>query len=113
MNIRFWLDQIERHTDSENKPRLVLLGNKTDLEEQRAVTFERAQELANDYKIPFFECSAKSSANIEKAFLSLIRGIVDERRDAALSPSKGVRLGQNSKLKNIKQRMNCSGCSKF
>ena len=113
LNVRFWMNQIERHSTSDAKPRLALLGNKADLEEERVVTFERAQELANDYQIPFFECSAKTSANIEQAFDALIRGIVDEKSEAAVAQAKGVRLDKNAKLKHIKQRIDCSACTKF
>merc|ERR1719229_134759 len=40
MNIRFWINQIEKHT---NDPMIILLGNKCDLKEERQVSLRRAE----------------------------------------------------------------------
>uniref|UniRef100_A0A4W3GES7 Uncharacterized protein n=1 Tax=Callorhinchus milii TaxID=7868 RepID=A0A4W3GES7_CALMI len=42
----------------------MLLGNKCDMENKRKVTKERAEKLAKDHGIRFFETSAKSSLNV-------------------------------------------------
>lgn len=49
----------------------ILIGNKCDWEEKRAVSTEQGQALANELGIPFMEVSAKSNINVEKAFFSL------------------------------------------
>ena len=41
------------------------MGNKKDLEEERAVSVEEGQELAQVYGIDFLETSAKDTINIE------------------------------------------------
>jgi Ras-related protein Rab-1A len=62
-SVRHWLKEIERYA-SENVNRLIV-GNKCDLEERRAVSTEDGQRLANELKIPFLETSAKNSTNVE------------------------------------------------
>jgi len=68
-SIRNWIAQIQMHADvNVNK---VLIGNKCDMNDQRAVSAEEGQALAEEYNIPFFECSAKQDIGVEKAFLTL------------------------------------------
>mmetsp|Transcript_8463 Transcript_8463/g.9452 ORF Transcript_8463/g.9452 Transcript_8463/m.9452 type:complete len:194 (+) Transcript_8463:62-643(+) len=67
-------EQIVRVKDTENVP-LVLVGNKADLEEYRAVATVEASELAKSWGSPFFECSAKTRDNIEEVFVELVREI--------------------------------------
>lgn len=49
----------------------ILIGNKCDWEEKRAVSTEQGQQLADELGIPFLEVSAKNNINIEKAFYNL------------------------------------------
>uniref|UniRef100_A0A6B2LL10 Uncharacterized protein n=1 Tax=Arcella intermedia TaxID=1963864 RepID=A0A6B2LL10_9EUKA len=55
--------------------RMVLCGNKCDLENQRQVTKEEGQTVANNWAIPFFETSALTTINIDEAFYTLVREI--------------------------------------
>jgi Ras-related protein Rab-1A len=52
-NIKKWLDDIERHA-SPNIVKL-LVGNKCDLEDKRAVDFNTAKEFADSINIPYLE----------------------------------------------------------
>ena len=47
---------------------IVLIGNKIDLKEERCVSYEDGLNLAKQYKIPFFECSAKKGTCINEIF---------------------------------------------
>nr|XP_020443857.1 ras-related protein ORAB-1-like isoform X1 [Monopterus albus] len=68
-NVRQWLDEIDRYA-CENISRL-LVGNKSDLVSKKVVDVATAQDLASSLKIPFLETSAKSSDNVERAFLTM------------------------------------------
>jgi len=57
----------------------ILVGNKSDLKDQRAVTFENGKELADHYNIPFFETSAKSSENIENLFVEATKAFINKQ----------------------------------
>ncbi|PVI01376.1 NCA2-domain-containing protein [Periconia macrospinosa] len=80
-NIRTWFSNVEQHaTEGVNK---ILIGNKCDWEEKRAVSTERGQALADELGIPFLEVSAKSNINVDKAFYSLAADIKKRLIDSA------------------------------
>lgn len=68
-NVKQWLNEIDRYA-CENVNKL-LVGNKSDLDSKRQVQFEDAKAFADERGIPFLETSAKSSVNVEKAFLTM------------------------------------------
>ncbi|KFM27068.1 Ras-related protein RAB1BV [Auxenochlorella protothecoides] len=86
-NIRNWMRNIEAHA-SEHVVK-ALVGNKSDMDEsRRAVPYSRGQALADEYKLPFFETSAKSNANVDEVFQARRRpmqpfaGLARRRSDA-------------------------------
>ncbi|CAI2381169.1 unnamed protein product [Moneuplotes crassus] len=46
---------------------IILIGNKSDLDDNRAISPEEGKELADIYAIEFFETSAKTNEGIEEA----------------------------------------------
>lgn len=64
--------QILRVKDRDEFP-MLMVGNKVDLEHQRVVWQEEAQQLARNLKIPYIECSAKMRMNVDNAFYELVR----------------------------------------
>uniref|UniRef100_A0A158P5W4 Ras-related protein Rab-1A n=2 Tax=Angiostrongylus cantonensis TaxID=6313 RepID=A0A158P5W4_ANGCA len=68
-NVKQWLQEIDRYA-CENVNKL-LVGNKCDLTAKRAVEIQAAKEYADQLGIPFLETSAKSSTNVEQAFLTM------------------------------------------
>ncbi|KAL8834035.1 MAG: hypothetical protein Q9170_003966, partial [Blastenia crenularia] len=91
-NIRTWFSNVEQHaTEGVNK---ILIGNKCDWEEKRAVSTERGQQLADELGIPFMEVSAKGNINIEKAFYSLAADIKKRIIDTS-KPETGASQGVN------------------
>ncbi|XP_051898390.1 ras-related protein Rab-8B isoform X2 [Pristis pectinata] len=73
-NIKNWIRNIEEHASSDVER--MILGNKCDMNEKRQVSKERGEKLAIDYGIKFLETSAKSSINVEEAFITLARDIM-------------------------------------
>ena len=47
---------------------MVLVGNKSDLNENRKVSFQEGQEMAKNNHLMFFETSAKTGENVDKIF---------------------------------------------
>ncbi len=108
--IQNWMQEVEKHA-SDNISR-ILVGNKCDLDSQRAVSFEEGQELADHYCVRFLETSAKDSKNVEQAFTLMTREI--KNRVAVTTKPKGEASktsNNNTKLdsgKKIEQKK--SGC---
>ena len=63
-----WVDDIKSDIDTNTNPVFVLIGNKTDLADERCVSTDDAQKFANSKNIMFYECSAKTPANISMIF---------------------------------------------
>ena len=88
---------MEQHaTEGVNK---ILIGNKCDWEEKRAVSTERGQALADELGIPFLEVSAKSNINVDEAFYSLAADIKKRLIDTARTDqtqSQNVPIGDQS-----------------
>lgn len=77
-------DQILRVKDVE-KTNMVLVGNKSDLSDQRVISSAQGEDLARRFGCNFIEASAKQSVNVEWIFYDLLRQI---RMEAGLKPKK-------------------------
>ena len=64
-NVVTWLEDVREI--STNIP-IVLFGNKCDLNNERKVTYEEAEECAKNNEIVYFETSAKDNINIKEGF---------------------------------------------
>jgi Ras-related protein Rap-1A/Ras-related protein Rap-1B len=67
-------DQILRVKDTEDVP-MVLVGNKCDLQDQRAISRDQGEGLSKKFNCAFIEASAKSKINVENVFFDLVRQI--------------------------------------
>ncbi|KUJ09841.1 ras small monomeric GTPase [Mollisia scopiformis] len=78
-------EQIIRIKDDENVP-IVIVGNKSDLEEHRVVTRSRAFAVSQSWgNAPYYETSARRRANVDEVFIDLCRQII--RKDNSSAPS--------------------------
>ena len=78
---------------------LVLIGNKTDLEEGRVIQKERGEELANENNMLFFETSALNGNGVEEAFQKSIEAVDQKIRsgfyDLSNSSNQGIKKINN------------------
>ena len=65
-NVTFWVEGFKNETIE--KVLIVLVGNKSDLNNKRQVSTEEGQDLADKLGISFFETSAKTGENVENIF---------------------------------------------
>ncbi|XP_059307463.1 ras-related protein Rab11D-like [Lycium ferocissimum] len=68
-----WLEELRAHADKNIV--IMLIGNKTDLEDQRAVPTEDAKEFAQKEGLFFLETSAMEGRNVEDAFFTVLTEI--------------------------------------
>ncbi len=90
-NLSNWLIEIEKNA---NKNVLkVLIGNKTDLEEKRVISYNQGKEFADMYGLKYIETSAKKNMNVREAFETLGREIMAANIDKTMFKQK-----QNKKI---------------
>lgn len=73
-----WIKSI-KETAPENVV-LSLIGSKLDLEEQRAISTQIGMKKAEEYKIPFYECSAKECINVGRIFTEIVNRVHETNR---------------------------------
>eukprot|EP01115_Flamella_aegyptia_P015598 TRINITY_DN96_c0_g1_i2.p1 TRINITY_DN96_c0_g1~~TRINITY_DN96_c0_g1_i2.p1 ORF type:complete len:206 (+),score=32.05 TRINITY_DN96_c0_g1_i2:73-690(+) len=78
-NISKWLKEIDTFAGQNVKK--LLVGNKCDLANERVISKDQGQELANEINVPFVETSAKESTNVEECFLQMAKDIKDKHVD--------------------------------
>ena len=107
-NVSRWLDDIVNVIDDFL---MVLVGNKTDLEDERAVSYEEGRRLANDYRVPFFETSIyenklpEHGVKIGDVFLELARDIYKADKE------RGMLDREEDKGFTVDGKGNSGGCS--
>ncbi|KAL6174448.1 Ras- protein rsr1 [Exserohilum turcicum] len=91
-------EQIRRIKEDSNVP-MVLIGNKSDLEEDRAVPRPRAFAISREWNVPYFETSARRRANVDEAFVDLCRQIIrkDQMERTRMAPPDSPRPGPRSR----------------
>lgn len=104
---RMWIDSIKDSTEA-SPIDVILVGNKSDLE--RAVSKEEAQNLADQYKIQYFETSAKENNNVEQAFLELATMALRRRLNGA-GRGAASKPGGTVKVTNDKGRNKPNNCA--
>lgn len=88
-------DQLIRIKDDATVP-IVLVGNKSDLAENIAVTRERVHQASHGWgSTPYYETSARRRVNVDEAFRDLVRQIMIQERQAekAYAAQEKARVG--------------------
>ena len=76
-NLESWLDEIKSQTHP--NLRIFLIGNKSDLEDQRLIRKETAEELVKDHNIDvFMETSAKTGFNAQEVFVKAAKMLLED-----------------------------------
>ena len=107
-----WMDNIEHYQKDavSDGTKIMLIGNKADLEEKRAVTCEEGRRFAKENRVRFFEASAKTGANVNEAFEHLVNQLEEQTKfhDTYKRYTQSVQLTAST---NIQPTRRCSRCS--
>ncbi|KAJ1427842.1 rab-type small G protein, partial [Ochromonadaceae sp. CCMP2298] len=68
-SVRDWMKQIKENCDDDVL--VVLVGNKCDLDSERLVPFEEGRKLAEEFRMNFYETSAKCGTNVADCFVDM------------------------------------------
>ena len=104
-DITEWMENVKQIKGTDFP--MILIGNKSDLENQRIVSKEEGEELALKFNLKFFEISNKDGNNVKEAALEIINQIVDkkEKENNELIKDYEV-LNNNFQLDNKKAKEN-------
>jgi small GTP-binding protein len=72
-NVEKWLQEIKERASRDIK--IIMVGNKTDLENKRVISKEVSKNKAADLNIPVIETSALNASNVKEAFHLMIKEI--------------------------------------
>ncbi|KAL5981344.1 hypothetical protein ACLOJK_015399 [Asimina triloba] len=89
-----WLEDARQHANANMT--IMLIGNKCDLAHRRAVSVEEGQQFAKEHGLIFMEASAKTSQNVEEAFMSTASTIYKKIQDGVFDisdESHGIKVG--------------------
>ena len=102
-NLDRWINEFK---NLNNNAIIILIGNKSDLQNQREVTYDEGEQKARKYNIKFFEISALSGEGIDQAFDYLINVLTEnysnENEEEEEEEDEEVNIynsGENIKIK--------------
>ncbi|KAM9314380.1 ras-related protein Rab-3D-like [Pholidichthys leucotaenia] len=108
--VQDWATQIK--TYSSDSAKVVLVGNKVDLEDDRQVPTEDAKRVATELGFEFFEASAKDNINVKQVFDKLVDIICEKMNESvngSISATANNRRGGGLKgTPNTSQRGGCA-----
>ena len=76
--LNFWVDNIKNNAPENVK--LILVGNKCDLANERKVSYEEGENYAKNLNIKFFEASARDGTNVNELFFYLANEIYQDNK---------------------------------
>ena len=109
ISVERWVHDLK--TAGDQKLTVILIGNKSDLENQREILKEQGEEKAKSFGCAFLETSALSGNNIEKAFEMMVKEIFNKYKNDVLDDEELVSLEKGDDLANKgNDNTNKKGC---
>jgi len=112
LSVKKWMEEVKEHAEPDIV--IILVGNKLDICEkqpsERKVSFERAEEFANQHGLLFRETSAFTDINVRDVFEVLVQEIfnVKSQEDASSRRNQGgKRLVHNDPSLEEKKMCGC------
>ena len=103
-HIKNWMTEIDKF--GKQGVLKVIVGNKLDLENNRKIKKEDAENLALKYGVKYWEVSAKDNTNVEEMFLDIIKTLMEKNSkiiSEGSSMNNNILLNKNTKTKKKKK----------
>ena len=108
--IEQWLGEVKEKAGNEIK--VILVGNKLDLEDRREVTLDNSLEKAIILNCPLMETSALDSTNVSKVFIDLLKEIYIDIKQHPEKAGGDKRGGRGMSLDTDGDNKKEKGCCK-
>ena len=103
-NLKNWISNAENETNF----KIIIVGNKLDMESNREVSIEKLKKLAEKKNCQYFETSAKKNINVETMFLSIINEMINNIKNTQDSITEStINLSNDKSI--IENKKNCCG----
>lgn len=70
----YWITQVRQYSES---VKIILIGNKCDMDEHRHISFADAKDYAIRNDVMYIETSAKENINVSECFTKLVNTFID------------------------------------
>ena len=107
-NINKWMSEVRDKSSKDLK--IMIVGNKTDLENERQVSTEEALEKAKELGSPVMEASALDGSNVKDAFYDLLKEMYKEikkKLDIVENQNTGGKDGVQLNTNEEKEKKGC------
>lgn len=98
VHVERWLSELRENASScGEKMVIMLVGNKCDRENRRAVSTEEGEAFAREHGLLFIETSAKTRVNVDQAFTRVAEAVYEKIETGVIDPadeSVGIRFMQ-------------------
>ena len=103
-NIDKWIGELK--TNGSEDVLIMLVGNKSDLEDKREVITEEVEKKAQEQKLAFCETSALNGKNVEYAFENLINEILKKVEKDKINEAKQLSESKAITLETADRKLN-------
>jgi len=107
LNTERWIDDIR--SERGNDVLIVLVGNKTDLKEQRQVSRGEGERKAKEYGVMHIETSAKSGSNVINLFQQLSIALSTDGLKPSIGGLQEVNLNSSGNAEKLSEGGACAG----
>ncbi len=101
-NIENWLESIREEMGDKLLP-IILVGNKSDLKNERIIPTEEGKKKAEEYGFPFYETSCKTGENVNICFNELAELVYEKTGKKSLQ-NENQKLKKDSHKEKKKKR---------
>ena len=105
INIKNWVDIIKDNTNE--NPKLLLVGNKCDLKNEGSVSTEEAKKYAEENEMKFFEVSAKTGESIDDMFKYIISELLKDMEKEEKEKIQVKNLNKDVELNHNNNDLSC------